>query len=70
MIDKPNKEVPDAVRATLEKMVHQVMDQCDQLGIAWADYYQAMLQEQKQNPKISVEDLFQRTFRRLERNSN
>jgi hypothetical protein len=70
VIDNPKKDLPEGVQAALEALVHRVMARCDQMSIAWADYYQALLEEEKQSPKISVEDLFERAFQRVQRISN
>lgn len=63
-------EVPEPVLAILGAMVRQVLARCDQLNIAWDDFYQALLVEQKLHPRSSVSDLFEHTFRRLQEAAN
>ena len=70
MSSEQQKEVPEAVRQIVGAMVTQALARCEQLGIAREDFYRAMLEEQKHRPKISVEELFERTFRRLESEAN
>lgn len=64
------REVTPAVRDMLEKMVAQVMARCDREGIAWADFYEAMLVEMEVLPKVPVEEVFRRTFVRLRAQAN
>jgi hypothetical protein len=70
MNDGPKKEVPEAVVKLIEAMTNQAVARCDRLGIAREDFYRALLEEQKLHPEVSVAELFQRTFRRLEELAN
>jgi hypothetical protein len=70
MTNEPTKEPPEAVRKIVEAMVSRALAECDRLGIAWEDFYRAMLEEEKLLPKVSLEKLFERTFRRLDRAGN
>jgi hypothetical protein len=66
MSDEPKKEVPEAVRKVVEAMTSQAVARCDRLGIPLENFYRAMLEEQSLNPKATVVELFEQTFRRLE----
>jgi hypothetical protein len=70
MSDEPKIEAPEPVRKIVEAMVNQALARCDQLGIAWEDFHRTMLEEQKLRSTGDVADLFERTFRRLQRKAN
>jgi hypothetical protein len=70
MTDDLKKEVPEAVRKIVGAAVSQALARCDRQGIAWEDFYRVLLEEQKLHPSISVPELFERTFRRLEGTAN
>lgn len=70
MTDDLKHDVPESARKVIEAMVSQAIARCEQAGIALEDFYREMLEEQKLHPAISVAELFERTFRRLERVAN
>ena len=66
MAEQAKGEMPEAVRKTLEAMTGHAVARCKSLGIALEDFYAALLDEQRLHPEISVAELFERTFRRLQ----
>ena len=70
MTTERTDDIPEPVRKTIGAMVGQAVARCERRGIALADFYQALLAEQKTHPKVSVAELFDRTFRRLEQGMN
>jgi hypothetical protein len=67
---KDAQDAPEPVRKILAAMVHHALARCDRQGIAREDFYRVLLEEQKLHPEVSVTELFERTFRRLERAMN
>jgi hypothetical protein len=65
MNEDQKQESPAAVREIVAAMVAQALARCDREGFAREDFYRALLEEQKLCPKVIVEELFERTFRRL-----
>jgi hypothetical protein len=70
MADETKEEAPEPVRRIVGAMVNQALARCDREGIAWEDFYRAMLEEQARPPKVSLEELFERIFRRLKGTAN
>lgn len=70
MSDETAKEVPDAVRKIVSAMVHQALARCDREGIAWEDFYRVLEEEQRLRSTGDVDELFERTFRRLQGMTN
>lgn len=70
MTDNLKRDVPESARKVIEAIVSQALARCDQAGIAWEDFYRELLEEQKLHSDISVAELFERTFRRLDRVAN
>jgi len=68
--EKTKDDVPEAIKKIVGAMLDQALARCDREGIAWEDFYAALLEEQKGGPKGNLEDLFKRTFLRLQRSAN
>jgi hypothetical protein len=66
MSDGSGEGIPPGARSIIEALTRQAIARCHRLGIDPADFYRALLEEQKIDPKSSVSNLFERTFHRLE----
>jgi hypothetical protein len=70
----PN-DAPEPVRRIVEAMTRRALARCDELGIAHADFYAAMLADTKEHGRGGrrpgdVPAFFARVFRRLEARRN
>lgn len=70
MTDDLKNHVPESVRKVIEGMVGQAIARCEREGIALEDFYRAISAEHELDPKSSVVELFERTFRRLRLEAN
>lgn len=70
MSEDTKSDVPEAVKKIVGAMLDQALARCDREGIAWKDFYAALLEEQKGGLKGDLEELFRRTFARLKSSAN
>jgi hypothetical protein len=66
MTDKPTPDMPESGSGLIVELLSRALERCDRQGIAFEDFYRAMAKEQQLHPKASLEEFFERVFRRLE----
>ena len=69
-MSEEKKQLSEGAEKIVRAIVNQALARCEQLGIAWADFYRVMLEEQEQYPKITLPELIERVFARLEEPNN
>jgi hypothetical protein len=64
------REIPEPVRKIIEAIVGRAVARCHSQGIALKDFVDVVLKELELHPKASVEEVYERAFRRLEGRAN